>query len=82
MPKVGKAVMPYKGSPNFKLENPAELEANKLGQELKSISLENNEPDLPLENIQPEFPISNAMERSEVMYEDDSLPMVNYDKVV
>jgi len=42
--------------PNFPIENPAIEEANKMGQELESISLE---------SIEPEFPTSDAMFRSE-----------------
>ena len=42
--------------PNFPQENPAIAEANKMGQELKSI---------PLESVEPEFPIEDAMFRSE-----------------
>ena len=43
--------------PNFPQENPAISDANKMGQELKSI---------PLEKMEQEFPISNAMDRREV----------------
>ena len=43
-------------APNFPMENPAVEDANKMGQELKSI---------PLGGIEPDFPMSNAMERSE-----------------
>ena len=46
--------------PNFPLENDAIKDANKLGQDLKSI---------PLEWTEPEFPISNATERSVKTYE-------------
>tara|TARA_Y100000310_G_scaffold275277_1_gene291750 strand:- start:293 stop:724 length:432 start_codon:yes stop_codon:yes gene_type:complete len=42
--------------PNFPMENPAVAEANKMGQELKSI---------PLESIEPDFPTSNAADRSQ-----------------
>ena len=45
-----------KVEPNFPQENPAIAEANKMGQELKSI---------PLEGVESDFPMSNAMERSE-----------------
>jgi|7_EtaG_2_1085326.scaffolds.fasta_scaffold05678_4 hypothetical protein len=46
-----------KVKPNFPQENPAIAEANKMGQELKSI---------PLENMESELPTANAMERSKV----------------
>ncbi len=46
--------------PNFPMENPAIKEANEMGQELNTISLD---------SIEPEFPAVNAMERSEVYRE-------------
>ena len=43
-------------TPNFPMENEAITDANRMGQELKEISLE---------NIEPEFPTTDAMYRSE-----------------
>ena len=56
MPKIAGKDMPYKEQPEFAGQNSAVQEANKLGQELKYI---------PLENIEPEFPTEDAMFRSE-----------------
>ena len=56
MPKIGDKVMPYEEQASFPNQNPAVQEANKMGQELKSI---------PLESVEPEFPTVDAMERVE-----------------
>jgi len=56
MPKIGGKQKPYEEQPWFPDQNPAVQEANKMGQELKYI---------PLENIEPEFPTEDAMFRSE-----------------
>ena len=49
---------------NFPQENPAIEDANKMGQELESISLQ---------SVEPEFPISNAMERMQVFREEEDV---------
>ena len=56
MPKIGDKVMPYEEQVSFPNQNPAVQEANKMGQELKSI---------PLQSVEPEFPISDASMRVE-----------------
>ena len=62
--------------PNFPQENPAIAEANKMGQELKSI---------PLESVESEFPIEDAMFRSESyqlggMVQPPTAPSISYKK--
>ena len=63
-------------APNFPMENEAIEEANKMGQELKAISLE---------SVEPDFPIEDAMFRSENyqlggMVQPPTAPSISYKK--
>ena len=56
MPNIAGKQKPYDKQPDFQDQSSSVVEANKLGQELEYI---------PLENIEPEFPTEDAMLRSE-----------------
>ena len=59
----GKEDIPYIEEPSLvQSQNPAVIEANKIGQELEYIPL----------NTVGEYPEQNAMERSQKIYEDNS----------